>query len=92
MLFWRRSQEEATCSSFHDAKWITPIVLGVVDGGVGSQKQDQMAARGRCRAEGHDLTPVIVAPYLAPAAIICGRCGTSYRIHPADQHKDFDDE
>jgi hypothetical protein len=58
---------------------------------VGSTKDDQ-ADRGLCRAAGHDLTPVIVPPFLAPAAIVCGRCGTSYRIHPDDMYKDFDHE
>jgi hypothetical protein len=77
---------------FTRRKPLPPCWHAVVDGGVGSHKHDQAKDRGLCRATGHDLTPVIVPPFLAPAAIVCGRCGTTYRIHPADLDKDFDDE
>lgn len=46
-------------------------------------------ARDLCRADGHDTEVVEAWQSLAPVAIVCRRCGASYRVHPDDARVDF---
>lgn len=51
--------------------------------------QRMAVRRDECRAHGHTFDAVLVTGSLAPARFVCGRCGSSWRIHPEDQGQNF---